>query len=316
MNTIGIDWGSSSLRAYLFDTNHNLLDKVESDRGITRLPRSSENPSGKEHSLSKKEHFESTLYDVVADWRQSGMRVLLSGMVTSRNGWVETPYMPCPANPRSLFDFSVSMEWQNLKLSFLPGVCQVGTQQGAEVMPDVMRGEELQLLAIGPKTGTELIVLPGTHSKWAVVDSDAILAFRTIPTGELFDVLLSHSLVGGLAQSHEQVAWSDSHFNDGVEFSFTHDMILGQLFTCRSSVLLEQRTPSESHSWLSGLLIGREIREGVSLQQSDVASIRLVGNAKLCKLYEQALQHLGIGCETDSRDAAQYGYQRMLSSIC
>ncbi len=301
MNAIGIDWGSSSLRAYLFDGSHALLDYRESDQGITRLN-------------AERQHFEQTLLELIADWRQPDMLILLSGMITSRNGWIETPYLPCPARSTDLFDHAVSMELADLRLKFLPGVCQSGSDAQVApmpgLMPDVMRGEELQLLGTGPKAGTELLVLPGTHSKWALVNSDAVIAFRNIPTGELFDVLVSRSLIGGLAQSSE---WSDSHFIDGVECGYHQDAILGQLFTCRSSVLLETRSPSESRSWLSGLLIGREVREGSALQSVTIDMLRLVGSEKLCALYKAALEHLEVHCEIEARDAAQLGYQCLLA---
>ena len=310
MTTIGIDWGSSSLRAYLFDNTHALLDSKESDHGITRLNKDTRS-------------FELTLLELIADWRQPDMQILLSGMITSRNGWAETPYLPCPAKPDDLYSHAVSLELEDLRLKFLPGVCQTGRgEQSAamhdsgspaamsEAMPDVMRGEELQLLGIGPKAGAELLVLPGTHSKWALVDSSSIIAFRTIPTGELFDVLLAHSLIGGLAQSD---GWSESHFMTGVECGYRQDAILGQLFSCRSSVLLEKRSPSESRSWLSGLLIGREVREGSALHSGSIGVVRLVGSEKLCALYKAALEHLEVRCEIEARDAAQLGYQCLLA---
>lgn len=297
MNAIGIDWGSSSLRAYLFDSAHTVIEQIESDQGITRHDGS---------NLS----FEHTLLDVVAGWRQPGMRILLSGMITSRNGWIETPYLPCPAKPGDLYHHSVAVELEDLKLNFLPGVCQGGPDVMRDVMPDVMRGEELQLLAIGPQTGTELLVLPGTHSKWALIDTSSIIAFRTIPTGELFEVLLAHSLIGALAEDGD---WSRSQFIEGVEAGYRHDAILGQLFSCRSSVLLDNRSPAESRTWLSGLLIGREIREGIALHAGEVEFVRLVGSAKLCELYHAAFDYLDVRCETEQRDAAMLGYQQILN---
>jgi 2-dehydro-3-deoxygalactonokinase len=295
MNAIGIDWGSSSLRAYLFDSEYKLLDQTESDRGITRHDDSSPK-------------FEQTLLELIANWRHPGMRILLSGMITSRNGWIETPYLPCPAKPGDLYNHSIGVELEDLQLNFLPGVCQ----SGPGVMPDVMRGEELQLLAIGPQTGTELLVLPGTHSKWALIDSSSIIAFRTIPTGELFEVLLAHSLIGALAEKGD---WSRRPFIEGVEAGYRHDAILGQLFSCRSSVLLDNRTPAESRTWLSGLLIGREIREGIALHAGEVGFVRLVGSAKLCELYQAAFEYLNVRCQTEQRNAAMLGYRQILSCI-
>lgn len=316
MNAIGVDWGSSSLRAYLFDATGQLLDQRESDQGITRVPRRNE----------KDQPFEQTLLEVIKDWQQPDMTVLLSGMITSRNGWIETPYLPCPARPADLYQQAISATLEGLQLRFLPGVCQSpvpatkGKSNGSsaittgvmpDVMPDVMRGEELQLLAIAEETGADLLVLPGTHSKWAQLDTGAITAFRTIPTGELFEVLLNHSLIGGLALADD---WSETHFLQGVASGHQSNAFLGQLFSCRSSVLLETQSPAQARSWLSGLLIGRELQEGMALFSTGEKAVRLIGNQKLCGLYQRAFAHLDIPATVEQRDAAQLGYQRILQS--
>lgn len=314
MNAVGIDWGSSSLRAYLFDSTGQLLEQRESDQGITRFQH--QRHSGNDAIAQS---FEKTLLEVIKDWHQLGMQVLLSGMITSRNGWIETPYLPCPARPADLYAHAVSTTLEGLQLKFLPGVCQkisVDAEAGGaitpDVVPDVMRGEELQLFAIAEEAGTDLLVLPGTHSKWAQLDAGAIAAFRTIPTGELFEVLLNHSLIGGLALSDD---WNEHHFLQGVASGHNSDVFLGQLFSCRSSVLLEAQSPTQARAWLSGLLIGRELREGMSLFTTGEKAVRLIGNEKLCGLYQRSFAHLDIPAATETRDAAQLGYQRILQSL-
>ena len=247
--------------------------------------------------------------------------VVLSGMVTSRNGWVETPYISCPLILEDLRKHSVRYEFQDIQLAFLPGVSVTGQY------PDVMRGEELQLIGVeldsvgggsGVKDTAEsqqdqaIFVLPGTHSKWVNCRCDrhdtklTIESFHTCPSGELYDTLLKYTLIGGLALRDH---WDEAAFVSSVKTGFTSQRFLSSLFAARSGVLLESLDASAVPAYLSGLLIGREIREGIdelavndqlssTPGNSDVSAlgpgIVLVGEPQLCGLYLRALKHLNI----------------------
>jgi len=181
-----VDWGSTSFRAYRFDGNGAVVDTVSIAAGIKQA-QALEGPA-------RAGWFETTLFDAVGGWLEPGEPVLLSGMITSRNGWHESPYLNCPVELASLLSHTKSIHCRGHELHFLPGVAMGATEA------DVMRGEELQL--IGHAGHTEgLFVLPGTHSKWVLADQQHIKRFRTIPTGEIFDALLNQTLIGALAKS-------------------------------------------------------------------------------------------------------------------
>jgi len=200
--------------------------------------------------------------------------VVLSGMVTSRNGWIETPYIECPILLNDLRKHSVRFASAGFQLAFLPGVSVNGDH------PDVMRGEELQLIGVEPsyvngssganvaadlRQDQTIFVLPGTHSKWVscrsslnvgvaadidVKDSNAndsavndaqltIESFHTCPSGELYDSLLNHTLIGGLAVQGD---WSETTFLTSVKSGYSSQRLLSSLFAARSGVLLESHT--------------------------------------------------------------------------
>lgn len=288
--SVGVDWGSSSFRAYRFDAAGQIIDRVESADGIKFVDRSD---------------FESVLLSHTGSWLQCGDTVLLSGMITSRNGWVETPYLSCPLKLVELLRRSTSKAIaKECTLRFLPGACIVEPA-------DVMRGEELQLYgALQNKAASEmqLVVLPGTHSKWAVVKDGTLQKFHTVATGELFDVLVNQTLIGGLASELDFIA---AAFADGVRSGYSTDAIVSQLFTARSKVLLDQMPATDVHSYLSGLLIGNEIKESQSLSNTS-APVLIVGSGTLCTRYAQALDLLQIQARVESRDAAGLGFLKLI----
>jgi len=299
----GVDWGSSSFRAYRFDDAVNLIDQVATPTGI------------REVDLSRPDAYERVLFDSIGHWLVPGDVVLLSGMITSRTGWHETPYLECPANVSEIAAHAVSKAVRGMDLRFLPGINQLSPN------PDVMRGEELQLLgaslggSLGGSLGVQssIVILPGTHSKWAHVKDGCLQQFHTVMTGELFEIILKHSLVGAMSSSD---AFDQSSFLQGVKSGFTTDTLLSDIFTLRASVLLEQAQGSALHSRLSGMLIGREIREGVQLMAGvDQTAMMLVGSDALCALYERAFQHLEFSITKSADTAAIAGFQKIAAGL-
>ncbi len=287
----GIDWGSSSFRAYRFNECVEIIATVDASIGI---------------KFVQDNDFEKTLFDQIGGWFESGDSVLLSGMITSRNGWIESPYVECPANLMHMLYHAVRKTIQGVELIFLPGLCQKHSH------PDVMRGEELQLLGVTSDADTQLVVMPGTHSKWARVAANEVMEFRTIPTGELFEILRKHSLVGAFAS---EGAWIEEAFLRGVTIGYESDTIITQLFTCRSSVLLEQLSKDDAYSFMSGMLIGNEIREGQQLMPVNQTICTLVGNSSLCQRYESAFNHLGWQTINAQTDAAARGFTTLINRI-
>lgn len=289
--TVGVDWGSSSFRAYRFDSRGEAVEFVESPDGIKTV---------------ESADFESVLLSHVGDWLQPGDTVLLAGMITSRNGWAETPYLHCPLDLSRLLEKSVSTRLGDAyTLLFLPGAC-------VESPADVMRGEELQLHG-AVRSDKQLVVLPGTHSKWALVNSGVLERFHTIATGELFDVLMNQTLIGGLGSSQEHASGA---FARGVVAGYASKAIVSALFTARSGVLLNQLAPAEVYSYLSGLLIGNEVKEAMQTFAIDSSisdsSILIVGSGALCSRYAEAFGVLDIDVTVESQDAAVLGFQKLI----
>jgi len=267
---IGIDWGSSSFRAYRFDENVLLVDTIESKTGLKHVNDNT---------------FEAHLFSLIGQWVQPHLTILLSGMITSRNGWVETPYMCTPANPNNLLAHSVKQIIRGIPCYFLPGLSQTKPRC------DVIRGEELQLFGATQYISNALVVMPGTHSKWAQVINGEVISFQTIVTGELFDVLLNQTLVGQLANKDKLHIKT---FERGVRCGFESSTIITELFQCRAGVLLEEITEDQVHSYLSGLLIGNEISEGLRSTDNLQSTVVLVGSEELCENYQNAFKCLNI----------------------
>ena len=132
-------------------------------------------------------------------------------------------------------------------------------------------------------------------------------------TGELFEIIFRYSLVGAIASSDN---FNRESFLLGVKSGNATETLLSDLFTLRASVLLGHADSSALHSQLSGMLIGREIREGTTLLPgSDLCKVTLVGSEILCSLYETALRHLGISVSRSSAAAAIAGFQHIANGL-
>lgn len=288
---IGVDWGSTSFRAYRFDEHYQLIDTIESKTGIKHIADSS---------------YEATLFSLVSQWIQPNMSILLSGMITSRNGWIETPYLPIPATLDNLVKHSVQHMLRGTQLYFLPGLSQTTPRS------DVIRGEELQLFGATLSINNALVVLPGTHSKWAQIINKQVVSFQTIVTGELFDVLLNNTLVGQLANDENLHIEA---FERGVHRGFESNAIISELFQCRADVLLEQLSQNQVHSYLSGLLIGNEINEGMLGTNNKHNAVVLIGSALLCKRYQYAFDALSINTIRPPSNTVPTAFRELLTQL-
>lgn len=269
--TAGVDWGSTNLRAVLFDAAGRMLDRCERPgAGMRGLDRAA---------------YPDILRGALEPWLPRLRRVLLSGMVTSRDGWVETPYLACPADLSALARHGRRHDLEGIELVFLPGLAMHGP------WPDVMRGEEVQLAGLDPAgPSPRTVVLPGTHAKWVALDGGTVIRFRTAMTGELFDLLLNHSLAGRFASAGPG---DDGAFARAVRIGHAEGAVLSGAFSARAGVLLGRMDGASVADHLSGLLIGAEIRENgpASLGAGPVV---LIGEATLCARYRRAMELLGI----------------------
>jgi 2-dehydro-3-deoxygalactonokinase len=263
---VTIDWGTTNRRIFLLDENGALVRREADSRGVTAIP-----PGG----------FPAEMADLRA--RFGDVPFLLAGMIGSNRGWVEAPYLSCPATLDALRE---SLLWvESGRTAIVPGVCMDAARA------DVMRGEEVQLLgavAAGLAAPDALLCLPGTHAKWARVESGALADFRTVMTGEIFALLRNHSLLA--PQLSCEVA-DGRAFRDGVAQGLEDGALLSDLFGTRARILLGRLRPEDAASYVSGLLLGADLRIG--LVGAPEGPIGLIGDPALTRLYAAALDESG-----------------------
>jgi 2-dehydro-3-deoxygalactonokinase len=281
---VGLDWGTTSLRPVLCDANGAVLDEHASARGILAVGEGS---------------FAATFDEVVGPWLEQnlGAAVVASGMITSRNGWLETPYLEPPAGADELAAAVVPHELgDGRRIHFVTGLC-CRSPQG---VPDIMRGEETQICGClaTARADEGLFLLPGTHRKWARVAEGRITGCETFMTGEVYALLRAHSILGRLAADGGETLTDG--FHRGVEArQASGDSLLHQLFSARTLALFDRLAATEVADYLSGLLIGEEI--GSALQagaERGANRVTIIGREDLAARYEKALGVLGLDSVT------------------
>ena len=287
---VAVDWGTSNLRAWGIDSSGEIAFSRSSPDGMSRLTR---------------EQYPSVLSGLLADVHEP-LDVLICGMAGARQGWLEAPYLDAPADLGTLANGAVApdMPGDQFAASILPGVCQ--REVGAE---DVMRGEETQLLGLSSLIPgfSGLAIMPGTHSKWAILEGTTLKRFSSAMTGEIFELLRVHSVLrhslGGDLEGEER----DVGFDAGLALGLDKpERLTATLFKVRAGALLSGRSPAWCAGFLSGLLIGAEI--GGQRDWIGSAEIPLIGSVSLCSLYQGALARLGAKSRiVDATDATLAG---------
>lgn len=291
---IGVDWGTSSFRACRLTADGSILERRTAAVGILEVE-----PGG----------FAEELDNQVGDWLQADPAppVVASGMIGSRQGWVEAPYAACPAGAADLVASLVAHGTETgTRIWFVPGL-SLETTDG---VPDVMRGEETQILgAVGAQAAPTLVLLPGTHSKWALVEAGQVVWFATFMTGELFAVLRAHSILGRLmsGQGRDAAAF-DRGLDAGLAADGASAGLLHRLFSVRTLGLFDRLPATGLADYLSGLLIGSELREALGCVAHRVeGEVLIVGGAELAARYGQALGRAGLVGRVFEGDAAALG---------
>lgn len=273
---IGIDWGSTHARAMLFAPDATLVAQRQFPLGLKQVA------AGR---------FRDSFHQMTDDWRgrHGPVPAILSGMVGSRHGWLEAPYLACPASVHDLARHLVPVP-DEPAVFIVPGLKMPGAR------PDVMRGEELQVLGLRATGATEtLVCIPGTHAKWIVSDGDCVREFHTAMTGELYAAVTAHTLLAPLLASGDGApAWREAAFLAGIERSAAPHGLLHALFELRAGALLGQIAPDDLADALSGLLLGTEIRHARTLWPAHAREIALLGAAGVGPRYERALAELGF----------------------
>ena len=285
---VAVDWGTSNLRAWGISPDGAVAFEKSSPKGMGKLARE-EFPA----ALAE-------LLDGVSPARSGPLDVLICGMAGARQGWLEAPYLESPTDLRGLLDGAVrpAMPDGRLAPAILPGVCQ---KAGAD---NVMRGEETQLLGLAALTPgfSGVVCMPGTHSKWAQLSGTRIERFSTAMTGEMFDVLRTHSVLRHSLNGDLDGPGRAEGFAAGAAAGLAHpEQLLGTLFQVRAGSLLSGRQPDWCAGYLSGLLIGTEI--GSNRHLIGERAVPLIGSPALCALYAQVLAM--IGAKGEPRDATE-----------
>ncbi len=281
---IAVDWGTSNFRACRLDANGGILDRRSSSMGLLRVP-----PG----------RFAEVLQHEVHDWLQDGERTLmLCGMVGSRSGWVETACVPCPASADDLARALHEVPFPGARAWIVPGV-SCTTAHG---VPELMRGEETAIIgALDFTKDSGLICLPGTHSKWVTVSQGRLHSFSTCMTGEVFAALRQHTILSRSMAA--KLTHDPGAFTMGVEHSAQPGGLLHHVFRVRTLALNGVLATESAASFLSGLLIGTEVRATMPKQ----ASVLLLGDDTLCGLYARAIQLCGGTSTPGGPDTAARG---------
>lgn len=273
---IAIDWGTTSFRAYRLSGAGEITEKRQSANGILAV---------------KDGHFAEMLIDQVGDWMSEvpNAPIVMSGMIGSRQGWQEIDYV---TGQPGLEEISAGMG--HLELSdgrtvwIAPGYSCINSNGQV----DVMRGEETQIIGASVlRNGAQTYCLPGTHSKWVSVVDSQITGFTTFMTGEVFDILCTHSILGKLmsdtgGNDEDAMKW----FDEGVQKAKEGVPLLSGFFGVRARALFAEIPENQTKNYLSGLLIGTEIRDAYGEQKTDVT---MIGSGYLIGLYGRAIEAFG-----------------------
>ena len=265
---IAVDWGTTSFRAYLM-VNNDVLENVDTNDGM---------------KFVQNQHFENTLVSLIEPWldHKNKIEILASGMVGSKQGWIEAPYQKTPCNLNNIEFISPSVKDNRFSLKIFSGVSQHNT-------PDVMRGEETQIAGFlydNPNFNGS-ICLPGTHSKWVNIENGNIINFKTFMTGELFEIISKNSILIHSVTSNKVLK---NELKMAVDEIFNNPEIFGNvLFQLRADDLINSKGSKVYKSKLSGYLLGLELVGSLELwKKKDVI---LIGNPDLTELYEYILRN-------------------------
>jgi 2-dehydro-3-deoxygalactonokinase len=286
---IAVDWGTTNRRAYLLDSGGKCTGEFEDHKGILSV-----DPGG----------FETAVAEIRE--RLGDKPLLLAGMIGSNRGWKEAPYVPAPAG---IDDLAGALVWAGEREAIVPGVSYLKNDRA-----DVMRGEEVQVLgavAAGLVDADGLVCHPGTHNKWATLRHGEISDFRTVMTGEIFSLLKEHSILSDLLQSEVE---PNDVFRGAAHHAIFNEALPAELFSVRARVLLGKAKKEDAACYTSGLMIGTDVRIGLSLPTS--AQVTVIGRPELTRLYAAAIGQAGRDVvELDGEQCFLAGIQEIAKRI-
>ena len=295
---VAVDWGTSSFRLWLVDRASGVLAERRSDEGML---------------AAAKTGFPAVLRSHLAAVKAPDhVPVLICGMAGAKTGWVEAGYVDTPAPLAAILKQAVRVPDEARDIRILPGIAQRDAKA-----PDVMRGEETQLLgALGlGAAGEALVCMPGTHSKWVRVKAGTVERFSTFMTGELFSVI-SRETILSFAVAGAEEAEDVASFTAAVKAAYQAPAFAANLlFTARSRQLLFGSTPAAARETLSGTLIGAELAAGLS-GALPKEGVTLIASGRLAMLYRRAFEALSVTVRpVDADEAVRRGLSMAAAAI-
>ena len=284
---VAVDWGTSSFRLWLLAEDGSVIGERRSGEGMTTAAQTGFATVLQSHLSTLSAH--------------DDLPVIVCGMAGARQGWVEAGYIDTPTSLSVILTGAVSVPGERRDVRILPGLAQ-----RSQEAPDVIRGEETQLLGAIPADakGEQIVCMPGTHSKWVRVVDGTVTGFSTFMTGELFDVITKHSILSHAVAGAQDMPADTQTFEASLNAAFRQPALATHLlFGARAGQLLHGLTAAGAQARISGTLIGAEIAGALSSAGKD-AAITLVASGRLQTLYETAFQILSLSYQTIDADAA------------
>jgi 2-dehydro-3-deoxygalactonokinase len=271
---IAVDWGTTSFRAYQVNHEGKVLAERKSADGILAVRDSA---------------FEQALEGHLAGW-DFALPVVAAGMITSRQGWVELPYVDCPAGVEEMARaIATRTLTSGRRVHFITGLHRISASLGH----DVMRSEETQVFG-SLASGASHFVTPGTHSKWIDVEDEKIIRFDTYMTGESFALYRDHSILGRLMAGDGD---NEEAFVRGVEKAFSDPAgLLHTLFSARSLGLYRELAPAALSPYLSGLMVGAEVAHAI-VKRNRVGLYLVLASPAIARHYLRAMHMAGLKAE-------------------
>ncbi len=299
---LSCDWGTSTFRLRVVDATGGIIEEIKSDDGISAVHQDWIRNKGENES--KIQFCKKRLTNALKELKtmiEPGSAIIISGMASSSIGILELPYRQLP------FALSTDMPiWQLLE-SDDQLQHPVYIVSGFSTSSDVMRGEETMLIGVDTISEDEICILPGTHSKHAYIKSGVLTEFKTYITGELFSVMSQHSILSNSVVEGEDI----NAFESGLDEAISGNL-LNQFFKVRARQLLEKTTGVSNYQFLSGLLIGTELRE----LRTTKYKIRLICDGPIAALYSNALKKFNLNIiETSATEALINGHLRIIKGI-
>ena len=284
---VAVDWGTSSFRGWSMTADGHVLAETRGPEGMLHCATSGFAPVLASH-LTKL-------------GASQDLPVLICGMAGAKQGWIEAPYLHTPTRLDALHDGAQRVATRG-DVRILPGLAQADA-----TAPDVMRGEETQLLGVTEPDFTGLVCIPGTHSKWILIENGSVVSFTTYMTGELFSVIVQHSILKHAIAPDAGSPVANDAFRDGLHRARDRPSALpASLFSVRAAQLLGFQQQADGAARLSGLLIGTEIADASARYGKH--EVRLIGAGALKDLYAASLAAAGFETTiVDAERASQQG---------